>query len=263
MSSPYEAFQLLDEALKECQKGNLERVKEILEKEETRLETFCSLSDLKSDYERRMLIESIKSGHEHLCRYFLVNRRVSPHLHPMGSKKSAWRVCVETQNVRLCQLILEATTTTTTRLKSMEIMDVDGYSLLHRACESFGDNKFKIVKFLLDNGANPNTKTLFGGETPLLLACASRTDLNVVRILIEFGADPNFLLTEFGFPYSPISAALKRRDIPTSLFLIHKVGRSCFRRLQLFDVFAVIGFETRTMMKTIFMVELMVLLVAN
>ena len=65
--------------------------------------------------------------------------------------------------------------------------DVDGSSPLLRAV-TFGDTK--LVRLLLDLGANPNTKAENGGETPLQLAIREKMP-GVVAGLLNAGADPN------------------------------------------------------------------------
>jgi hypothetical protein len=49
--------------------------------------------------------------------------------------------------------------------------------------------KLKISEYLLSNGSNPNTIDL-GGRTPLGIAVASN-NLEMVKLLIKYGADPN------------------------------------------------------------------------
>jgi ankyrin repeat protein len=61
----------------------------------------------------------------------------------------------------------------------------NGETLLHAACEL---NKLKIMKFLIDRGADVNSKSLYGG-TPLINAVRNEK-VKAAKLLIENGADP-------------------------------------------------------------------------
>ena len=52
------------------------------------------------------------------------------------------------------------------------------------------DGNFKPVKYLIDNGAEVNAKTVFDGETPLMVACQQEA-LETVKYLLKNGADIN------------------------------------------------------------------------
>jgi ankyrin repeat protein len=73
----------------------------------------------------------------------------------------------------------------------------DGYTPLHGAV-SYGknDTRKSAVKILLERGANPNAKTSRDGETPFHKA-VSRGDIEIVRLLIDYGADVN-AVSKFG-----------------------------------------------------------------
>lgn len=73
----------------------------------------------------------------------------------------------------------------------------DGYTPLHGAV-SYGknDTRKSAVKILLKRGANPNAKTSRDGETPFHKA-VSRGDIEIVRLLIDYGADVN-AVSKFG-----------------------------------------------------------------
>jgi len=80
-------------------------------------------------------------------------------------------------------------------------------TLSHRAS---GRGDAAVARWLLETcDANPNVKTYScGNKTPLHLACELRR-VNVVRVLLEFGADPNGRTTTGG--HSPLSLACCRR----------------------------------------------------
>ena len=69
-----------------------------------------------------------------------------------------------------------------------------GQSLLHWAV---WNNKANMVKFLLKQGADINLRDYWSSESPILLACNyPDIDAEVVRILLDNGADPNDLASE-------------------------------------------------------------------
>ena len=64
---------------------------------------------------------------------------------------------------------------------------------LHLAMDSFGrkQDRFSIVKFLIDNGADVNTQDIHG-ITPLFKALSCRQpDLSIVKSLLDAGANPD------------------------------------------------------------------------
>ena len=80
------------------------------------------------------------------------------------------------------------------------IQDDLKYSALHAAVSS---RKFDCVKLLLENGADPNLQDKWG-NIPLSRACY--LDLNIIRILVDFGSD--FRKNNFygNSPYTTFSA---------------------------------------------------------
>jgi ankyrin repeat protein len=69
-----------------------------------------------------------------------------------------------------------------------------GQSLLHWAVLR---NKAEMVEFLLKQGADINLRDYWSSASPILLACYhSDTDAEIVRILLNNGANPNDLATE-------------------------------------------------------------------
>jgi len=88
-----------------------------------------------------------------------------------------------------------------------------GQSLLHWAV---WNNKLNMVKFLLKQGADINLRDYWSSESPILLACNyPDIDAEVLRILLDNGADPNDLASENDFvfdnrirtPHTPIIEA--------------------------------------------------------
>jgi ankyrin repeat protein len=81
-------------------------------------------------------------------------------------------------------------------------VDVDekhktGYTALHFACLR---NKEDCVRVLLQHGADPNIVDR-RGSTPLLHACcAYPTNLNIIRMLLDYGADRNKLPEDLILP---------------------------------------------------------------
>jgi ankyrin repeat protein len=73
--------------------------------------------------------------------------------------------------------------------------------LLHQALKSPN-----ITRWLLDNGADPNLKTHFIKDTPLIHAMDLRKKYTAVPTLLKYGADPNIHNI---FNMTPLSVASK------------------------------------------------------
>ena len=54
---------------------------------------------------------------------------------------------------------------------------------------------YKLVRFLLEHGADPNIKALNGG-TALILASTQRENTDVINILLDYGADINAMIED-------------------------------------------------------------------
>jgi ankyrin repeat protein len=90
-----------------------------------------------------------------------------------------------------------------------------GSSSLIVASNYVGPQSLHIVRLLLDNGANPNVWTSIRGTTPLH-AASYRGNLEVVRLLLEYGADVERKNKE---DRTPFEVALEGRHHEVALFL--------------------------------------------
>lgn len=59
-----------------------------------------------------------------------------------------------------------------------------------KLCDAIISNDEKMVKSLLEKGANPNKRPLFGEEFPIHLA-AERYNCSIMKMLIDYGANVN------------------------------------------------------------------------
>ena len=90
-----------------------------------------------------------------------------------------------------------------------------GYAL-HAACRAESEDGRKIIKIMLDRGADPNSR---GGKYETALqAAAKRGHLRNVKFLLGAGADPTF---EGGRYRTPLQAALvsKKKHYHVAYFL--------------------------------------------
>ena len=62
-----------------------------------------------------------------------------------------------------------------------------GNTALHYAIDA---GLYDNIKLLLENGSDPNVRNE-EGETPLLLACRKKPNIDIIRALLVHGADPN------------------------------------------------------------------------
>lgn len=74
-----------------------------------------------------------------------------------------------------------------------------GQSLLHWAV---WHNEASMIEFLLKQGADINLRDYWSSDSPLILACRySEIDAKIVRILLDNGASPNDLPSEYDSVY--------------------------------------------------------------
>lgn len=71
------------------------------------------------------------------------------------------------------------------KVKYIDAFDDNHWTPLHKACSA---GSFKAAKFLVRNGANVNHLTSDGNSPLMLLAKNKKTDLNLIKLLLEFNA---------------------------------------------------------------------------
>ena len=94
--------------------------------------------------------------------------------------------------------------------------------------EAASRGQVQTVRFLLQNGANPNTAASFSGQTALL-AAASRGHAEVVDVLLERGAD--FFAVDHPSKFNPIEYAIANENASIVRSLLAAGARPTFRRL--------------------------------
>ncbi len=102
--------------------------------------------------------------------------------------------------------------------------DADGHTALTLVQEQAGENLEPLMLMLLEHGANPNIIVGEEGTPPLVTAILSR-DLPVARMLLRFGAQPNFtrksggsaLMIAAGYGYAELVNELLERGATVSL----------------------------------------------
>ena len=71
-------------------------------------------------------------------------------------------------------------------------------------------NKIEMVRFLLDNGADPNTIDEYGKNTPLMYAIDNR-NLPMMILLLDHGADPYYVYEDYDHKYNMLEHARRVR----------------------------------------------------
>jgi len=93
--------------------------------------------------------------------------------------------------------------------------NTDEQTPLYRAVS---DRDLKAVKLLLHYGADPNTGTSYMDMDDTCVTCAIRNnDLNILRLLMDAGADANFALRD---TLTPVIVAMKCDNLPALKMLI-------------------------------------------
>lgn len=97
-----------------------------------------------------------------------------------------------------------------------------GNTYLHLAVNGLWDQeKFDVIKTLLEHGANPNVQNDYGW-TPLHFASAVETrNKEIVCLLLEHGADPNVLTNRKETPLSMLVGGGDEEKEIASMLLEH------------------------------------------
>lgn len=99
---------------------------------------------------------------------------------PSNENVTALYIAAQNGNIEILQRLLECKANT-------EICSKSGYTPLHIAAKK---GNWEIVLILLKNGADVHAKTE-DGETPLYLACQAKCDPKLIKLILEYGADVN------------------------------------------------------------------------
>lgn len=102
----------------------------------------------------------------------------------------------------------------------LESEDNNGNTPLNLACFHDFTKEPAVARFLMDKGANVNTKNN-EGFTPLHGACAGTgPDFNLVQALIAKGANANVKQRDGNIPLTPLQGAAMNGDLKTAKLLI-------------------------------------------
>ena len=71
-------------------------------------------------------------------------------------------------------------------------------------------NQIEMVRFLLDNGADPNTIDEYGKDTPLMYAIDNK-NLPMMILLLDHGADPHYVYEDDDYKYNMLQYARRVR----------------------------------------------------
>jgi glyoxylase-like metal-dependent hydrolase (beta-lactamase superfamily II) len=88
--------------------------------------------------------------------------------------------------------------------------------------EAVAAGRIKMVEYLISKGADVRRKTI-SGTTPLHVACARNAPLDIVRLLVENGAEVNAVAKYSG---TPMDRALDHGNAPVIEYLRSKGARS-------------------------------------
>lgn len=58
-------------------------------------------------------------------------------------------------------------------------------------CWAILNNKIETVRFLLSKGSDPNLHDCFNGESSVTLSCDFGVDIEILRLLLDYGGNPN------------------------------------------------------------------------
>lgn len=120
-------------------------------------------------------------------------------------KMRSFIVGIEKRDIDRLQKLVDEGMDVNLRPKSY---DLDGCSFLSRAIW-YGPGHINVVKFLIENGADPNLQNLNSHEwTSFQMACMW-SDLKILKYLISKGADPR---VKSGFVNCQLIISLHSRD---------------------------------------------------
>ncbi len=151
------------------------------------------------------LLEAIESGDIEQTE-ILLKQGANPNAEREWSG-SALGMAATNGNLKLVQLLIS-------HGANVNYCDQEGLTPLHWAAFRDLEETCEISRFLLDCGARPNA-TDPDGRTPLMLAVAYKENVDLVKLLLERGAD----------------ATLTRRDGKRALDLFRKTKNKALRKL--------------------------------
>ncbi len=96
------------------------------------------------------------------------------------------------------------------------VTNKSGWAPLHWACRN---EKFKIVKFLIEQGADVNVKATEDGWTPLFWSYRNNS-LDVTKLLLENGADVNVQANASEPGFTPLHWAVQCKKLELVKFLV-------------------------------------------
>lgn len=90
--------------------------------------------------------------------------------------------------------------------KILDVKDVNTYDINEGLLySSFSDVDLQITQILLNNGADPNYGS--NGETPLMIALEYENNIGKLRLLLDAGANPNYIYDKTIFSTPLMKAA--------------------------------------------------------
>lgn len=140
-------------------------------------------------------------GEQHSCSHSLsVGASVSQSLDELEFERGIWQAAIDNDLSKVKLLTGKGT--------SVNIKDNSGYTALHYAARA---GNIEIAKYLLDSGADPNSRTKTGRDTPLHRAAYQGHDV-MVSLLLQRGADP-MLQNSDGQTALHKAASMKRTEV--------------------------------------------------
>ena len=138
--------------------------------------------DARAEYD--LIIESLQHGTPSDWCYLT---EIYPHF-PNGTDRWLERHWI-THTVHLPTVKREALVWLLDQKVDLAFVDAEGFGILHSTLDRSADDRYEILRLLLQHGAPVNLNT-YGNGTPAHLAVA-RGDLKALKLFIEFHADLN------------------------------------------------------------------------